>query len=77
MANKKVVDLDKLEEIINSITISGADSILDFNDGVEFCRDLVLSLATYEECCEKYIEHKDINITQEVIETIKRGELND
>lgn len=75
MANRKTIDIDKLNTLLDNITIAGADGFLTFNDGVEFCKDLVMSIIESEEVMSK--EVKSADITQEVIETIKRGELND
>ena len=77
MANRKIIDIDVLTTLLDNITIAGADGFLTFNDGVEFCKDLIMSIIESEEVTSKDIKQEDTNITQEVIETIKRGELND
>lgn len=47
MSEKEYIDVNELLNVMDSISISGADGILDFNDGVDFIREVTVRLKRY------------------------------
>ena len=47
MDEKEYINLNELLTVIDSISIAGADGILNFNDGVDFVREVTVRLTRY------------------------------